>query len=218
MLDDELGRPLAQTPHQRLRQVVPAVAAIGIAARQYEKSWSVGDDDVPYVLCLGERRAAALLFDFQPQGAQPRNLGVEPMRFVLAASPLGEPKERIARSAGHHTRRLLVGRRLRTRDDARNVRILPGLRRRFGILGLATLLAEFGLRALTFLSVPFLLPLVDARIHPAASSLWPCMGDASPRGLYTVRARSARLDAGDAAFSTKIERACGAMEDVRERR
>lgn len=167
VLHDERRRPFPKPSHQGVGHVVPAVATIGISTRQDEECGRVRDHDMADMLCLGESRVASVLLDVEPQSSEGRNFRVQAPRLVLPPSPFGEPEERFARTTRHHEMAsLLVGRRLRARYDARNVRVLARRSRSLGILGLTPLLALLGLDPLSLLAVALFLPLVDARIHP----------------------------------------------------
>jgi hypothetical protein len=173
VLDDEISRAFSEALHHGIGEVVPAVTTVGIAAREDEEGRRSLDDDMAHVLGLGQGRAAAMFLDLESERPKSRHLGVEPPGFVLAATPLCESKERLAGSTRHHAGCLFVGQRLRPGDDPGNVRVLARSAGRLRVLGVTPLLSELGLGALSFLPVPFLLPLVDARIHPTFQILGP---------------------------------------------
>jgi hypothetical protein len=91
VLDDELGLAVVKVLHHDFGDIVSAISAVAIAARQDEERGGARHHDVPHVFGLRQRRAAAVLLDFEPERAKVRHLGMEPSSFVLAAPPLGEP-------------------------------------------------------------------------------------------------------------------------------
>ena len=62
----EGGSPLAQSAHERLRDVVTAVAAVCVAACDHEKRGRVIDDDVSHMARFGQQGLSPALFHVEP--------------------------------------------------------------------------------------------------------------------------------------------------------
>jgi hypothetical protein len=79
----------AERSHHGGRDVVAAVHAARVSAREKEKRWCRVDDDATDVFRLGR---ASLLFDFEAEGPKVGGFGAQPRRVVFTLTSLCEPK------------------------------------------------------------------------------------------------------------------------------
>ncbi len=91
--------PRAKRSHDVLRDVVAAVFATWISARQKEERGSMRHDHASHVHRLDDRLRAASLFDLELQGREARDLRRQSRRFVFAAASFCESLRRVAHSS-----------------------------------------------------------------------------------------------------------------------